>query len=95
VLCAERRHGISRWVHEKARPIAMAWVILVTAFSLVTQAIALGYGGARLAACLEISPAVPVLVVAATWETSGPTSRPSSHRHSEPGRYAASPFGWA
>jgi hypothetical protein len=37
VLSAERRHGISRWVHEKARPIALGWVVLVTAFSLVTQ----------------------------------------------------------
>ena len=63
VLSAERRHGISRWVHEKARPIAFAWVILVTAFSLVTQALALGYGGAQLAGYLQISPGLLVLTV--------------------------------
>jgi hypothetical protein len=63
VLSAERRHGVSRWVHEKARPIAIAWVVLVTAFSLVTQAIALGYTGAQLAEYLQISPAVLVLTV--------------------------------
>ena len=63
VLSAERRHGISRWVHEKARPIAIGWVILVTGFSLVTQALALGYGGAQLAGYLQISPGVLVLTV--------------------------------
>lgn len=63
VLSAEHRHGISRWVHEKARPIAIAWVVLVTAFSLLTQAIALGYSGAQLAAYLQISPALLVLTV--------------------------------
>ena len=63
VISAERRHGLSRWVHEKARPIAIGWVILVTAFSLVTQAVALGYNGAQLADYLQISPAVLVLTV--------------------------------
>jgi hypothetical protein len=63
VLSAERRRGISRWVHEKARPIAIGWVVLVTAFSLATQAIALGYTGAQLAAYLQISPALLVLTV--------------------------------
>ena len=43
--------GASRsWVHEKARPIALGWVALVTCFSLVTQAYALGLTGAQLAA---------------------------------------------
>ena len=63
VLSVERRQGISRWVHEKARPIAIAWVVLVTAFSLVTQAIALGFTGAQLAEYLQISPALLVLTV--------------------------------
>jgi hypothetical protein len=63
VLSAERRNGLSRWVHEKARPIAIAWVILVTAFSLVTQTLALGFGGAQLADYLQISPGVLVLTV--------------------------------
>ncbi|MGC1799535.1 MAG: hypothetical protein WA701_04045, partial [Solirubrobacterales bacterium] len=33
-LSTERRTGLSRLVHEKARPIAFAWVIGVTCFSL-------------------------------------------------------------
>ena len=45
-LAADKRSGISRWVHEKARPIALGWVVLVTAFSLITQAYALGLTGA-------------------------------------------------
>ena len=63
VLSAERRSGLSRWVHEKARPVALGWVIAVTLFSLVTQAYALGLTGAQLAAQLEISPTVLVLTV--------------------------------
>ncbi len=48
-------------MHEKARPVAFAWVGLVTCFSLVTQAYALGLTGAQLAGQLEISPGVLVL----------------------------------
>jgi hypothetical protein len=62
-LSAERRSGIARWVHEKARPIALAWVVLVTVFSLTTQAVALGFTGAQLADHLAISPALLVLTV--------------------------------
>ena len=63
MLSAERRTGLSRLVHEKARPIAFAWVALVTCFSLVTQAYALGLTGAQLAGQLEISPGVLVLTI--------------------------------
>ncbi len=63
VLSAERRRGLSRWVHEKARPIALGWVVLVTCFSLATQAYALGLTGAQLAHQLWISPGVLVLTV--------------------------------
>jgi hypothetical protein len=62
-LSAARRSGLSRWVHEKARPIAMGWVVLVTCFSLTTQAYALGLSGAQLAHQLWISPGVLVLTV--------------------------------
>lgn len=55
VLSAERRSGLSRWVHEKARPIALGWVVLVTCFSLATQAYALGLTGAQLANQLGLS----------------------------------------
>ena len=63
VLSAERRSGLSKLVHEKARPIAFAWVTLVTCFSLATQAYALGLTGAQLAGQLQITPATLVLTI--------------------------------
>jgi uncharacterized membrane protein SpoIIM required for sporulation len=45
------------------RPIAFAWVALVTCFSLMTQAYALGLTGAQLANQLEISPAMLVVTI--------------------------------
>lgn len=63
VLSAERRSGLSRWVHEKARPIALGWVVLVTTFSLATQAYALGLTGSQLAGQLDLSPGMLVLTV--------------------------------
>jgi hypothetical protein len=62
-LSAERRTGLSRLVHEKARPVAFAWVVAVTCFSLATQAFALGFAGATLALELHISTGVLVLTV--------------------------------
>jgi hypothetical protein len=60
-LSAARRKGLSRVIHEKARPIAFGWVIGVTCFSLITQAFGLGITGSTLAYGLAIS--VPVLVL--------------------------------
>ena len=60
-LSAARRKGLSRVIHEKARPIAFAWVIFVTCFSLITQALGLGITGSTLAYGLGIS--VPTLVL--------------------------------
>lgn len=62
-LGAEQRTGLSKLVHEKARPIAFAWVGLVTCFSLATQAYALGLTGAQLAFQLGISPGVLVITI--------------------------------
>jgi hypothetical protein len=62
-LSAERRTGLSRVIHEKARPIAFAWVIGVTCFSLFTQALALGLVGSTIAWDEHIS--VPLLVLTA------------------------------
>jgi uncharacterized membrane protein SpoIIM required for sporulation len=62
-LSAERRTGASRWIHEKARPVAFAWVIAVTCFSLATQAYALGWTGATLAYQLQIPTGVLMLTV--------------------------------
>lgn len=63
-LAAQKRQGISRWVHERARPVAFAWVLVVTCFSLVTQTLLLGIYGSTLAASLEISPGTLVLLTA-------------------------------
>ncbi|HEY8466756.1 MAG TPA: hypothetical protein VIL04_08125 [Solirubrobacterales bacterium] len=61
---AEHLSGWNRWIHERARPVAFAWVVGVTIFSLVTQAYVLGSTGAQLAAQFGISPAVLLLTVA-------------------------------
>lgn len=63
VLAAESRSGLSRWVHEKARPVALAWVVMITVFSLVTQAYALGLTADQIALALGISPAALILTV--------------------------------
>lgn len=62
-LEAARRTGAWRWVHEKAGPLAIAFVVGATTFSLVTQAFVLGSGAASLAAHLEISPGLLLLGV--------------------------------
>jgi hypothetical protein len=63
-LSAENRTGFSRWMHEIARPIAMGWVGLVTIFSLVTQAYALGLTGSTLAWQFDLSAGELVLTAA-------------------------------
>jgi hypothetical protein len=62
-LSAERRTGASRWIHQMARPVALAWVVAVTCFSLATQAYALGSTGATLAYQLQISTGLLMLTV--------------------------------
>jgi hypothetical protein len=62
-LSAEGRTGLSRVIHEKARPIAFGWVIAVTCFSLLTQTLALGLIGSTIAWDVGIS--VPLLVLTA------------------------------
>jgi hypothetical protein len=55
-LTADKRKGISKWIHDRARPVAFAWVVSVTAFSLITQALALGVVGSTLAASADVPP---------------------------------------
>ena len=62
-LSAEKRRGISRWVHERARPVAFAWVVFVTGFSLLAQAAALGVIGSTLSFSADVSPGMLVLTV--------------------------------
>ncbi len=60
-LSAANRSGIDRWVHDKAGPLAIAFVVCATTFSLVTQAFVIGSGASTLAAQLGISPATLLL----------------------------------
>jgi hypothetical protein len=55
-LSASKRSGLSRWVHEKAGPLAIGFVVCATAFSLCTQAYALGQGASTIAAQFGTTP---------------------------------------
>ena len=60
-LTAEQHTGAWRWIHEKAGPLAIGFVVCATAFSLVTQAWVLGGAAATLSGQLGTSPLVLVL----------------------------------
>jgi hypothetical protein len=62
-LSASKRSGISRWVHEKAGPLAIGFVVCATLFSLTTQAYILGGGVASLAQQLGLSPGTLLLAL--------------------------------
>lgn len=55
-LSASQRTGLSRWVHEKAGPLAIGFVVCATLFSLCTQALVLGVDTAALAGQVGTSP---------------------------------------
>jgi stage II sporulation SpoM-like protein len=50
--------GWKRWVHDKAGPLAIGFVLLATLFSLGTQAYVLGGQASTLAAQLDMPPAL-------------------------------------
>jgi hypothetical protein len=58
---AEGYSGVWRWIHDKAGPLAILFVIAATLFSLVTQAYVLGGGAATLAQQLDLSTGELVL----------------------------------
>lgn len=60
-LQAQEYRGALRWIHEKAGPLAIAFVVAATTFSLATQAYALGHGASTLSAQLGVSPALLLL----------------------------------
>jgi Stage II sporulation protein M len=60
---AALRTGFSREVHEKAGPIAIAFVVAATCFSLSTQAYVLGSAASTLADQAQMSPALLLLTV--------------------------------
>jgi hypothetical protein len=63
-LSAANRSGLSRLVHEKAGPLAIAFVICATTFSLCTQAYVIGGGAASVAEQLGTTPGVLLLALA-------------------------------
>jgi hypothetical protein len=62
-LSASRYRGLWRWVHDKAGPLAITFVVCATTFSLTTQAWALGGGAARLSNQLGVSPGLLLLAL--------------------------------
>ena len=55
-LSAAQRSGFSKWVHEKAGPLAIGFVVCATLFSLGTQAFIIGGTAASLATQLGTGP---------------------------------------
>jgi len=62
-LEAQRYKGVWRWIHDKAGPLAIAFVSGATAFSLLTQSYVLGSATSTLAAQLDVSPALLLLAL--------------------------------
>jgi Stage II sporulation protein M len=62
-LSAANRTGLSRWVHEKAGPLAIGFVVCATLFSLCTQAFVIGGTAASLATQLGSNPAQLMLAI--------------------------------
>jgi hypothetical protein len=60
-LEAERYSGVWRWVHDKAGPLAICFVIAATTFSLFTQAYALGHAASTLANQGDMSSALLIV----------------------------------
>jgi hypothetical protein len=54
-IAAAQRTGISRWIHVKAGELAILFVCAVTLFSLMTQALYLGFQGATISFQLDIT----------------------------------------
>jgi hypothetical protein len=55
-LSAANRSGIDRWIHEKAGPLAIGFVVCATLFSLCTQAFGIGLVAADVSGLLRIGP---------------------------------------
>jgi uncharacterized membrane protein SpoIIM required for sporulation len=60
-LSAANRSGVDRWVHEKAGPFAIGFVICATVFSLCTQAFGIGLMASDVAGQLGIGPGELIL----------------------------------
>ena len=63
-LAAEHRSGLSRWVHQKAGPLAIGFVVCATLFSLSTQAYIIGGTASSIAGQLGVAPGTLLLALA-------------------------------
>ena len=62
-LAASGRSGLDRWVHERAGPFAIGFVVIATTFSLATQAYAIGGTASTIAHQLGLSPGTLILAL--------------------------------
>ena len=62
-LAAAQRSGLSRWVHEKAGPLAIGFVVCATLFSLTTQAYIIGGTASSIAGQLGVAPGTLLLAL--------------------------------
>src|ERR671913_2011226 len=62
-LSASHRSGLSRWVHEKAGPLAIGFVVCATLFSLCTQAYVIGGNAASIATQVGTTPGMLMLTL--------------------------------
>lgn len=62
-LAAREMTGVKKFIHEKAGPAAIVWVVFVTTFSLFAQAIALGFDASTISTQLDISSLMLIVTV--------------------------------
>jgi hypothetical protein len=62
-LSASKRSGFSRWVHEKAGPLAIGFVVCATLFSLTTQAYIIGSSASTIALQLDVTPGALIAAI--------------------------------
>jgi len=60
-LSAANRSGVDRWIHDKAGPLAIGFVVCATLFSLCTQAFGIGLLASDVSNQLEIGPGVLII----------------------------------
>jgi hypothetical protein len=61
-LSAAHRSGSWRWIHEKAGPLAIGFVVCATTFSFLTQAYIIGGNLSTIAAQLDLTPGMLLLL---------------------------------
>jgi len=60
-LSASKRSGLSRWVHERAGPFAIGFVVCATTFSLCTQAYTIGAAASTISAQFDMGPGLLIV----------------------------------